>query len=187
MKKLVFDDERLISEAEIILDEIGIDITTAVRTMLKRVIRERGAAFLFNDNSVPAAGNTEQEDVSVSETVHDNHSKMTKNKAIVLLKSKGVSIGENVTFSSKNKNSHNYWANPSFNVLNKNWFLILNDWSKRELHLFVIPAKTYSRSKLVSRADKDLIDLQIMSGDESFTDIRSKTSFAKYRVKKISY
>ena len=102
---------------------------------------------------------------------------MTKNKAIALFINNGNSFNGNITFASKNKTAYNYLANPAFEVLDSDWFLILNDWVHQEVYLFEIAAKTFRYNQLVSRADKSQIDLQIMYEDNSFTDTRSKISF----------
>lgn len=111
-----------------------------------------------------------------------------KNIAVNLFKSKGFTTSRNTTFSSKNKASNCYWANPLFESLKQDWYLILNDWHKNELHLFKIPVHTLTENDLVCRADnEDKIDLQIAYNDITFTDNRSKISFAKFLVTTISY
>lgn len=189
MKKLIVDiDESLLKNTEEVLDEMGLDIGTAIKVMFKRIVREGNPSFLFNNKSVktPIDNNGQQEEI-MPEVKTDEPIKMTKNKAIALFRNKGITFNGNVTFASKNKTAYNYWANPSFEVLDNDWFLILNDWMRREIYLFKIPAKTYRYNQLVSRADKSQIDLQIMYEDNSFTDTRSKISFAKYLKDKISY
>ena len=95
---------------------------------------------------------------------------------------------KNITFASKNRAVANYWANPSFDVLDVDFTLILNDVVGRKLFLFIIPAYSINRSQLISRSDKpDLIDLQIMYGDETFTDNRSKYSFSKFLITELKY
>ena len=114
--------------------------------------------------------------------------KMTKSKAAALFRQKGYSLNGTTTFSSKNQAAYHYWANPAFDVLTEQWNLILNDWLNRELHLFMIPANSIEPQSLVCRADKPYqIDLQIMYGDSSFTDMRSKMSFAKFLTQTLKY
>ena len=190
MKKLIVDiDEKLLDNADEVLDEMGLDIGTTIKVMLKRIVREGNPSFLFNNKSVKASfdNKEEQQEETVSEVKADEPIKMTKNKAIALFRNNGITFNGNVTFASKNKTAYNYWANPSFEVLYSDWFLILNDWVRREIYLFEIPAKTYRYNQLVSRADKSQIDLQVMYEDNSFTDTRSKISFAKYLKDRISY
>lgn len=177
----------LLKNTEEVLEETGLDIETAVKVMLKRVAREGNISFLFSGVSLNTLDNNAFYGGTAPEIKASEPIKMTKNKAIALFKSNGVRINGNVTFASKNKTAHNYWANPSFEVLDTDWFLILNDWLRRKLYLFKIPAKTYRYNQLVSRADKSQIDLQIMYEDASFTDSRSKISFAEYLKETVSY
>lgn len=189
MKKLILEmDKNLIENAEEVLDEMGLDILSAIKVMLKRITREGNASFLFSNNSVKASvRDTATNDTVTADTTSDEPIKMTKNKAIALFRNNGNSLNGNITFASKNKTAYNYWANPAFEVLDSDWFLILNDWVHQEIYLFEIPAKTFRYNQLVSRADKSQIDLQIMYEDNSFTDTRSKISFAKYLKDRISY
>ena len=97
------------------------------------------------------------------------------------IKSKEFKITRNNTFASKNRASNFYWANPQFDVLEQDWYLILNDWYKKELHLFRTPAYALAANALASRSDnEDKIDLQIIYNDSTFTDSRSKISFANF-------
>lgn len=108
----------------------------------------------------------------------------------------------NCTFASKNKGSHTYWANPNVRMLFTDWYLILNDTAKRQLHLFYIPSNTFIHistkykcngiNELYEKNPNDklqkrLIDLQINYNDSLFTDIRSNIEFAKYIVASKDY
>lgn len=115
-------------------------------------------------------------------------SKMTKSKATRLFSSKGIKVSGDVTFASKNNNAYNYWANPSFELLNYDWDLILNDWINKKMYLFQIPKNTFSINDFKPRADIDQkIDLQIMYNDPTFTDNRSGISFIKFLVDELDY
>jgi len=180
---LDFLDKELIKSAERVLDDIGMDINTLIRMTLKRVIKEEGISFLILDTY-------EKKDMLEAEEnkMLDENGKMTKNRAIVLLKSEGIVFNKNITYASKNRSANNYWANPDFSVLQDEWYLILNDWLHRELYLFVIPRNEIQPSELVPRNDKEhLIDLQIMYDDLTFTDMRSKLSFVRYLAKTKKY
>lgn len=114
--------------------------------------------------------------------------KMTKSKAIIIFKNENIKLNKNITYASKNRSVDRYWANPNFDVLEEDWYLILNDSICGELHLFRIPKKEISFDKLIPRNDKkNLIDLQIMYGDTTFTDMRSKLGFERYFVKTVKY
>ncbi len=189
MKRIYADiDENLFNDANIIFDDVGLSMESAITVMLKRVVRDGGFSFLFGGNPTKSHCSPDiiQEE-NATETKKETQFKMTKNRAIALFKNEGIAFNANVTFASKNKSSYNYWANPSFDVLDSDWFLILNDWINRKIHLFEIPAKTFKHDCLVSRADKNKIDLQIMHDDSLFTDARSKISFVKYLKITISY
>ena len=174
-------DESLIKDVELVLEENGLNMQNIFTVMLKRIDREQGIGFLFGrptDNKF-----VEKEYEKASRKVNINtDNKMTKNVAKRLFDLHS----DNVTFASKNKGANNYWANPSFDCLNRDWYLMLNDWQRKELHLFKIPAK--SLYNLVARADQPgLIDLQIAYNDPTFTDNRSNGSFKKYLMNTVKY
>ncbi len=100
-----------------------------------------------------------------------------------MFRERGKYIDKNVTYSSKNRTTYNYWANPEFSVLKEDWTLILNDWVNRKLYLFRIPAKAISPQELVARNDKpNLIDIQILEDNPSFVDRRSEYSFRDFLI-----
>ena len=177
-------DKSLIPEIEEILDVIGLDVSDVINLLFKRIRKEKNVNFLL---AKPMA---EIENVEKCPAMIENNEqeKMTKSKAVALFRQNGQNLAGTITFASKNKSADNYWANPTFEVLNDHWNLILNDWKKREIYLFTIPAYSISANWLVCRADKPYqIDLQIMYGDRSFTDMRSKTSFAQFLVMSLEY
>lgn len=186
MANAIYIEDQLLQEAEQILEKLGLDVSTVAKMALKRVVRDGGIAFLIADlpkieiepvitPSIPLTSNVEQ-------------GRITKSAAANLFKIKGYSTNHNVTFASKNKVGNYYWANPLFDALKQDWYLILNDWIKKELHLFKIPIHALNASDLVSRSDnEDKIDLQIAYNDTTFTDSRSKISFAKFLVTTTSY
>ena len=186
MANTIYIEDQLLQDAEQILEKLGLDANTVAKMALKRVVRDGGISFLIADlpkievestvtPPAPAITNVEQ-------------GRITKRAAANLFKSKGYTTNNNVTFASKNKAGNYYWANPLFDVLKQDWYLILNDWLKRELHLFKIPVHALKENDLVSRSDNDeKIDLQIAYSDITFTDSRSKISFAKFLVSTASY
>jgi|BioPla2DNA2_1021312.scaffolds.fasta_scaffold33351_4 antitoxin component of RelBE/YafQ-DinJ toxin-antitoxin module len=191
-KELIVDVENdLLQDATQVLGRVGIDMQTAVKIFLMRLVKEQNLSFLLTNShqyQAIAGGpkNTTQTIQPKIETIEKGN--MTKAKAISLLRSNGVSFTGSVTFASKNRTVNNYWANPDFDVLETDWYLILNDWIKEELHLFLIPANSIQKHELIARNDlKNKVDLQIMYDDTTFTDIRSELSFKKYFVKKLSY
>lgn len=173
-------DNDLLCEAEKVLECMGVDVSTAIKMLFKKIVNEKDISFLLTKVSM-------QTKTQVSST-EKSTLKMTKNKAIYLFNSKGYKLGRNITFASKNKTAYNYWANPDVSILSSDWYLILNDWNKQELHLFYIPKNSISEFEVMPRSDKkNQIDLQIMYDDSSFTDTRSKLSFRKYLKETINY
>ena len=185
MTNAIYIDEQLLQEADRVLEEIGLDAGAVAKMALKRVVREGSISFLVADApkievpspTMPTSGN-----------VNTEPGKITKSTAINLFKSHKVETNRNVTFASKNKAGNYYWANPMFDVLAQDWYLILNDWIKKELHMFKIPAQAIKASEMVCRADnEEKVDLQVTYNDATFTDSRSKISFLKFLVKSIQY
>lgn len=181
IKPLNIEDE-LLQRANKVLDTIGLDIESVVRMTLKRVVRDGGISFLISN--VLQTENTGTE----LEQEEENTVRVNKTNAIVRFKECGCFISKNATFASSNRATNNYWANPTFDVLDQDWYLILHDRQKKELHLFSIPVGAIKASELVCRNDReDRVDLQIFYNDPTYTDSRSKMSFKKYLVKTINY
>ena len=88
MKKLILEmDKNLVENAEEVLDEMGLDIMSAIKVMLKRITREGNASFLFSNNSVKTpVRNTATNDTASTDATSDEPIKMTKNKAIALIR-----------------------------------------------------------------------------------------------------
>ena len=115
--------------------------------------------------------------------------KLGKAESIRLCREHGIEVtGKEITFSSRNRTSPFYWANPNVSLLNLDWILILNDIIQNQLYIFEIPANSISPHAVTARNDKpQLIDLQIYYGDTAFTDSRSGISFEKWLTKTIPY
>lgn len=114
--------------------------------------------------------------------------KITKSEAVSLALQNGLNVSANCTFASLNSGVSKYWANPNVRVLSDDWWLICNDSANHKLYYFCIPQNSLDEENLVVRKDKpNLIDLQINYDDETFTDSRSKISFAEWLVKTIDY
>lgn len=120
--------------------------------------------------------------------VYVSENSMTDSKGTELCRSLGFAIGRNnYTWSSENSTTHKYWANPKVELLKDDWWILLNDKSKHQIHVFFIPKNTLSESLLKVRSDRPLLDLQINYGDDSFTDTRSKISFKQWFKQSVSY
>lgn len=136
----------------------------------------------------PSSSNIRPERISTVNTIN-RINKISKYNAIQIFRTNGFSISGNVTFASENNSyGRKFWANPKLDLLEHDWWLILNDIDKRELHLFFIPTKSISNKDVYVRADKpDFIDIQINYNDYSFEDSRSKIVFKKWFKKSIKY
>ena len=105
-----------------------------------------------------------------------------------LKKNKIISQDAVCTVAKINKNQKNYWANPDTGYINLNWYLILNDSNKRELHLFYIPANSLSLSDVKTRKDKpQYIDLKIDYKNPNYKCKVCKVEFKQYFFKTIKY
>ena len=187
MDKIIRIEGNLAKESEKVLTEVGIDLNTVVKMTLKRVVRDGNINFLMAPLMQSVSEPAVKPQVSNLGDRGNGHV-IAKSQAVALFTARGVRFNRNVTFASKNKSAYNYWANPYFSALDQDWYLILNDWIKGELHLFMIPARTIDPNFMVSRMDiRDKIDLQIAYNDPTFTDNRSKHSFAKYLLMSIRY
>ena len=87
----------------------------------------------------------------------------------------GYNITKPFNLASLNQTSNFYWANPNPEYLRENWWLILNDNKKHELHIFYIPANSLTKgiygqeiSGKIGIRDNELLDIQIEYGDTSF-------------------
>ena len=114
---------------------------------------------------------------------------ISKNEAIALCKKNGLNISGNITFSSRNKGTNTYWANPNIKYLNEDWWIIFNDNRKKELNVLFIPVNTIKESQILRRNDKPhQIDLQFnYDGNRTFFDSRSRLYFDQWYVKTIEY
>lgn len=187
MTNNIYVDEQLLHDAERILEEIGLDASVVAKMALKRVVRDGSISFLVADASRIEV-QAPVEAIPDPPATDLESGRINKSAATNLFRRNGISTNGNVTFASKNKAGNYYWANPLFEALKQDWYLILNDWKKKELHLFKIPAHTFKESDLVSRSDnEEKIDLQIAYNDATYTDGRSKVSFYRFHIQSISY
>jgi len=198
-------EDSILKEVDIVLDDIGLDLDSFIKMSLRKLIKEKSIGFIVNNKSRVQKDENEgvktfhfkagEDSEDFGNIVNDfvanifDSIRMTKNSAIRLFRGSGVEIySKNITFASKNSAANHYWSTPTIDVVEDDWYLILNDLIKRRLFLFYIPNGSITIDKLVKRADNpDLIDLQIDYSDETFTDKRSSISFEKYLIKTIKY
>jgi hypothetical protein len=118
----------------------------------------------------------------------NNYRDLTKNEAKELCRGNGFSLNGKVTFASVDKGFQYYWANPDIRRLQCDWWLLLSDYSHRELHVFYIPANSIEENQVIVRSDMTwLIDFNIIYKDDLFEDSRSGIQFVKWFKKTISY
>jgi hypothetical protein len=217
MKKINIElEEQLWSEAQEVLEEYGLDVEGVVKSTLKRIVKQGTAEFIFAKSApigtspeAVVAKDTSNRFMSVpasaapvaSETV-----KITKSYAKSEFASRGHVFDAPVIFSSRNKATRDYWANPSVDMIKEKWYLILNDQYGQVLRLFEInpnseciggrnentnePAAVRADMlRLVPRTDKkDLINLQIYGNDIiCFTDKISRVEFRPYLIDEVNY
>ena len=191
MKKIVIEvQEDTLDQATGVLEDLGLDVESAVRMFLKRVVKDQSVAFVLpNANAVRVSKPVvERVAPQTTETVKVDRGEMRKTLAVKMFKERGRYIDKNVTYSSKNRTTYNYWSNPNFSVLEEDWTLILNDWVNHKLYLFRIPRNSISASELVGRNDQpDLIDIQILEDNPNFVDRRSDFSFRQFLVDESNY
>ncbi|GHT48179.1 hypothetical protein FACS1894102_0610 [Spirochaetia bacterium] len=123
----------------------------------------------------------------IIEISHDLN-KLNRAKAIELCRENGFNLNGEITFSSKNKSTDLYWANPNIEFLTNDWWLLLNDNKNYNLHIFYIPANSIEDTQIRIRADKpEQIDLQIKYGNDAFEDSRSGIHFVDWFKMTIPY
>jgi len=180
----------VLQESEDVLNEQDLTLELAVQLFLQKIVKRGSIAWLFDNTSNNVNYTIMQSRHFPTFTANQDKTKnkMIKSRAIRLLRNEGYTIYKTSTFASKNSGANNFWANPSFDYLDEDWTLILNDWINNKLYLFNIPKGSIDSSELTPRADKsEVIDLQIMFSDSTFTDNRSNYSFLKFKVAEINY
>lgn len=187
-------NDSIIDSVQEVIESSGMDIEMVIKMVLNRIVREQSISFLISNEISKQTINSINSESSVftkssNNLTNDNIVQdMRKSYAISLFRSKGIMFSDNITYASKNRTAHNYWANPNFDRLEREWFLILNDWINRVLYLFIIPSRSISKSDLVARSDQNnQIDLQILYNDASFRDTRSNFMFKKFLIMSEKY
>lgn len=118
---------------------------------------------------------------------------MNKVKAIKILdeQSNLNMTYSNTTFASLQKMKFTFWANPNVKLLERKWYIILNDQFSKQLKLLEIPPNEFGinenhKKRLYVRKDRmEVVDLNI--NKYNLTDERSKVDFTKYIKKVVSY
>lgn len=122
-----------------------------------------------------------------------NSSRLTKKQAIQILNDHEFTFNNaKISFSNLNFSSHLYWLNPSIQVLNCNWYIILNNPNKRKLIVIKIKPNTFctydenKKYRLYTRSDNpNRINLKIKQ--ESLIDIKSNVDFSRFISTTLEY
>ncbi len=111
-----------------------------------------------------------------------------KKAAISFIEEKGILIGKQVTYAMKQAGREEFWANPQKELLNQEWWLILNNTATLELIVLKVPKGSLIIKKdgFHVRADKpELLDLNINT--DTLKDRKSGVDFSAFVVKRIKY
>ena len=181
MKEITLElDDVVYEKAKKQFEELGVDIKPGLVYLIEEFVDE---------NSVDCKSNKRQKMTNNEIQSH----KLTIAIAVNLFYGFGEIIDSSYcTFSSRGdigKSNYNFfWANPNIQLLNNDWYLILNDKYLKKMYLMKIPANSVDKSDVRTRTDKNfLIDLRIQCDDLKFTDLASGFQFHKFLVATINY
>ena len=117
--------------------------------------------------------------------------KRAKNEAITFLEENGVAVGKENTYAVKLQDKDEFWINPKKYLLDRDWWLILNNNVRMELIVLNVPvgslqAATDSEPGLLVRSDNpNQLDLHI--NISTFIDRKSGIDFSPFIKQKIRY
>lgn len=117
--------------------------------------------------------------------------KMTKGKAQAIFESRGtLKKYDIITFASLQKLRNHYWANPSPEVLKKNWYIILNNTEENKLYLLNVPKNTFYlendlQNGFVVRKDRNKLDILLLA--DNLVEKQSNVSLKEYVIDTIEY
>lgn len=126
------------------------------------------------------------------------YGKGAKNVAIQYLRDKGHPFEDDYVFNysarhSEKKNStytDECWVNPNPDVLEKNWYLILNDMKRRKLHIIRIPHGTFHLRTIEEngfRLRSDTGNLDMYVNLSTFTERKSGINLLKFKDASYDY
>lgn len=117
--------------------------------------------------------------------------KRAKAEAIEFLTLNGIAVDKRCTYAVKKESKEEYWANPNVELLNTDWYIILNNNAAMELVVLLVPAHSFTatpgnKNTLFCRSDNEKrIDLNISVSD--MRDRRTGLDFSPYVIKRIKY
>ena len=110
---------------------------------------------------------------------------------IKYLKDKGFSFPEKFKYNysarqnekEKDTYKNECWINPNPKMLDEDWYIILNDTKRRELHILLIPHGTFDiENSFKQRNDKGKLDMFVNLS--TFVERKSGINLAKYKYEK---
>ena len=113
---------------------------------------------------------------------------------IKYLKEKGFPFSEKFKYNysarqnekEKDTYKNECWINPNPEMLDEDWYMILNDTEKRELHIFLVPHGTFDiKNSFKQRNDNGKLDMAVNLS--TFIERKSKINLSEYKVKSYSY
>ena len=81
---------------------------------------------------------------SVVNTTESQRAIREKKEALSFLESKGVVVGKQTNYAKRGDTRAEYWINPQYTVVSKDWYLVLNNQFKCELTVLHIPANSFA-------------------------------------------
>jgi hypothetical protein len=164
--------QQYLEEALFLLELIGINVFKPT---------QQKSHVTASSKLIPTVANTTESQRAIRE----------KKEAISFLEAKGIVIGKQTNYAKRGDTKAEYWINPQRTVVDKDWYLVLNNQFKCELTVLHIPANSFvigadNCEGLIVRGDNpSRIELNI--SDETLIDRTSKCSFKEYEIARINY
>lgn len=116
--------------------------------------------------------------------------KRAKTDALKYLAEKGVSVNKKVNYSTLQSDRPEFWINPTTDVLEADWSIVLNNTELLELIVLLIPANTMkidsgAESGLFTRTKPYALDINLSK--ETLKDRRSGIDFGPFVVSRVKY
>lgn len=109
-----------------------------------------------------------------------------RQQAIKMVQERGIGANANFSFVSENKSINKYICTVPIDFLKTEWVLILNNSTKREINIFVIPPKLLTKKNFYS-VDKQTFNISIRCRDMTYQDEHNKLKFDRFFVETIPY
>lgn len=114
---------------------------------------------------------------------------MNKSQAIALLRENGCDVGECVTLARRNAGKDVFWMTPKFDVLDRDWTIILNDTNEHKLYMLFVPGNCIRPDQVRAKTgDPEKMHIEIRC--DTFIDEKStnrELSFRQWIQHSVSY